>query len=133
MAHTAEDITTLLLSTEFGLEMNSWLYSDVRRGFVLKFRQAPDIDLRELERRVNEKIAEGLPVHYYNEEHIKIGDDIQHCTSPRMHLTNTADVQGFHMMPELVYDERAGDYSLVGVVGRDKGWDINDLNARHMF
>ena len=130
MAHTAEDITTMLLATEFDQEMNSWRNADVRRGFVLIFKQNPNINLHELERRVQEKIAERLPVNYYDEDHIRIGDDLQPCTSPRIHLSNTGDIEEFHLMPEFVYDERANDYSLVGLIG-EKRWDINDLNRLH--
>ena len=127
MAHTAEDITTLLLTTEFGQQMGSWRHSEVRHGFVLTSKQNPNIDLQALERRVSDKIAEALPVNYYDEGHIKIGDDLQPCTSPRIHLTNTADIEEFQLMPEFVYDERAEDYSLVGLIG-EKRWDIHDLN-----
>lgn len=132
MAHTAEDITTMILTAEFGQDMHNWRNSEVRRGFVLMFNQKPNIDLHKLECRVQEKMKEGLPVNYYDEGHIKIGDDLQPCTSPRIHLTNTADIEEFHLMPELVYDERADAYSLVGLIG-EKRWDIHDLNRLHSF
>ena len=127
MAHTAEDITTMLLTKEFGRISKTWRNSEVRHGFVLVFKQKPNINLHELERRVLEIIAERLPVNYYDESHIRIGDDLQSCSSPRIHLTNTGDIEEFHLMPEFIYDERADDYSLVGLIG-EKRWDIKDLN-----
>ena len=132
MAHTAEDITTMLLKTKFGYSSNNWSHSEVRRGFVLKFKQKPDIDLAKLEGMVNEKISEKLSVSYYDENHIKIGDDLQYCTSPRIHLANTADIDEFHLMPEFMYDERTDDYSLVGLIG-EKRMDFSDLNRLHSF
>ena len=132
MAHTAEDITAMILTNELGQKMDSFRNSDVRHGFVLIFKLRPAIDLHELERRVKEKIDEGLPVNYYDEGHIKIGNDLQPCTSPRIHVTNTADIEGFHLMPEFVYDERTNDYSMVGLIG-EKRWDIHDLNRLHRF
>lgn len=131
MAHTAEDITTLVLKNEFGQEHN-WVNADVRRGFVLEFKQHPNIELDELDKLVHEIIAAGLPVNYYDEEHIKIGDEVLYCSSPRIHLTNTADVEDFHMLHKFIYDEFSDDYSLVGLVGQ-KRWDIEDLNKLHAF
>lgn len=132
MAHTAEDLTTMLLSAEFGYDANNWTHSDVRRGFVLKFKEKPNINLAKLESMVNEKISKKLPVSYYDENHIKIGDSLQYCTSPRIHLTNTADVEEFQLMPEFMYDERADDYSLVGLIG-EKRIDFSDLNRLNSF
>ena len=132
MAHTAEDLTTHILTSELGIKESSWRFSDVRRGFVLKFKEKPDLDIPALERRVNEEIAKGLPISYHDEEHISIGGVLHYCTSPRIHLMNTADVAEFQMMHEFVYDERAKDYSLVGLIGERRG-DFSDLNKLHSF
>jgi len=132
MAHTAEDITTMLLSTKFGYESGNWTHSDVRRGFVLNFKEKPSIDLAELESMIKEKIGEKLPVSYYDDNHIKIGDDLQYCTSPRIHLTNTGDVEEFQLISEFLYDERSDDYALVGLIG-EKRVNFSDLNRLHSF
>jgi len=132
MAHTAEDLTAHILITEYGIEEESWLFSDVRRGFVLKFKEKPDIDISEVSRRVNEEIAKGLPVCYYDEEHISIGGTLHYCTGPRVHMMNTSEISEFQLMPEFVFDERTGDYLLVGLIGEKRN-DFRDLNKLRSF
>ena len=127
MAHTVEDITEMILAEAYGIGYKSWRNSEVRRGFMLVFKEKPDIELVQLESIVKAKLAEGLPVSYYDEEHIAIGHTLKSCSSPRIHVLNTADVEGFNLMPEVVYSERTNEYMIVGLVGAET-WDINALN-----
>jgi len=132
MAHTAEDLTAHILLTRYGIEEESWRFSDVRRGFVLKFREKPDINIAELEQKVKEEIAKGLSISYYDDEHISLGDTIHYCTGPRIHLMNTSEITKFQLIPEFIYDERAKDYSLVGLIGEMDG-DFRGLNKLKNF
>ncbi len=131
MAHTAEDLTSLVLARDFN-ENHEWVHSEVRRGFVLKYKEKPNVDLYELEKKVKEVIAQSLSVSYYDEEHIMIGETKMFCTSPRIHVWKTSDVEKFELLKEYVYDALNNDYSLVGLVGRDID-DINDLNKLNTF
>lgn len=128
MAHTAEDLTTLVLMKDYDIAFQV-LNSDVRSGFVLNFEQKPDIDLPVLEKKVQELIDQHLDVSYYDENHIKVGADvIMKCTGPRMHVRNTSEIKNFHLVKELPFDRQLDLYSLVGIVDRSH-FDVENLNS----
>lgn len=127
IAHTAEDLTTLVLESEYGLKKRSWDNADVRRGFVLKFKEPPDLDLQELEDKVRELIAQDLTVNYYDENHIQIGEIVLKCNGPRIHVRSTGEITEFSLLKDFVHDVFHGTYSLVGLVG-ERSRQINDLN-----
>jgi GTPase SAR1 family protein len=119
MAHTAEDLTMLVIMKEYGRPRN-WETQDVRRGFVMTFNNSPDVseaDITDLENRVKNKISQNLPVSYLNEEFIKIGEDHIKCAGPRIHVKSTGEVENFRLMKEIIYDNMNGEYLLVGLVG----------------
>ncbi len=126
MAHTAEDLTTLVLMKDYKIPFKL-TNGDVRGGFVLSFNSLPEIDLDELEEKVNILIEQGLDVCYYNEDHIKIGDEVIHCTGPRIHVRNTSDVVNFKLLKEIKYDYQNDIYALVGIVG-EREHEAEDLN-----
>ena len=127
MVHTAEDITTMLLESEYKI-VHSWKNSDVRRGFVLVFDEKPEIDLTELEIKVKEIIARNLDVVYYDDSHIKFGEyDPVKCNGPRIHLSNTGEIENFNLLKDFTYDRLNNTYSLVGLVGSGAK-DSEDLN-----
>ena len=128
MAHTAEDLTTLVLMKDYDIAFQV-LNSDVRSGFVLNFEQKPNIDLPILEEKVQELIDQHLDVSYYDENHIKVGEDIiMKCTGPRMHVRNTSEIKNFHLVKELPFDRQLELYSLVGIVDRSH-FDVENLNS----
>ncbi|MDH6355002.1 GTPase SAR1 family protein [Dysgonomonas sp. PH5-45] len=133
MAHTIEDITILILTTEFGVDDSMYFSSDMRNGFVLKFFKEIDIDFERLSRRVWEKINKHLPVSYYDEDHIKIGDRIVNCNGPRLHITNTSQVEHFTFIKRFVYDPKANMYCLVGLLSDNCDTPINNLNTIHFL
>jgi len=119
MAHTAEDVTMLVIMKEYGRPRN-WETQDVRRGIVMNFRNNPDVskaELLDLENRVKSYIDKDLPVAYLNDEYIKIGDDHIKCAGPRIHVKSTGEVENFRLHKEIIYDPMSGDYLLVGLVG----------------
>ena len=61
-------------------------------------------------------IAEKQPISYYDEEHIKIGERIVDCDGPRLQVKNTAEIQDFSLVKELMYDEETKTYCLIGLV-----------------
>lgn len=117
MAHTAEDLTAFVLERDFGYP-HPQIHSDIPRGFVMEFEQAPPgVRLDELEARVRNLIGRALPISYADEDHIAIGPHPFPCTGPRIHLSNTAEIENFRIVPEFIYDELHDTYCLVGFVG----------------
>ncbi len=120
MAHSAEDITAMILERDFGFKYPEY-HSDVPRGFVIEFPERPEhIDLNLLEKKVLEIIAQGLPISYLDEDHIQIGETAYPCTGPRIHLHNSSDIQHFRIVKEMHRDPYSGNYCLVGLVGEAK-------------
>ena len=126
MVHTAEDLCEMFLSPEDAARCG---HDDVRHGFVITFPDhPPQIDLRELEEKVFEVIARDLPVTYVDEDHISIGDNIQPCTGPRLHVTRTGMIQDFHLLYRFIHDRRKNEYLLIGCVGARNLDYIRKLN-----
>lgn len=117
MAHTVEDLTIQLLENEFHVDHKIFFSSDIRNGFMLRFTQKIDLDLAALARRLDERLAENLPVRYHDESHILIGDSMMHCSGPRLHLRNTSEVRDFHLLQEFIRDPKTDTYCLVGILG----------------
>jgi hypothetical protein len=115
MAHSAEDICEMFIN-DFDVERCG--HDDVRHGFALYFPDIkPNIDIAELERKVNEVIAQDLPITYVDENHISVGDSIQQCSGPRVHVRRTGQIENFRLMNHLLYDKFKRRYLLVGCVG----------------
>jgi hypothetical protein len=126
MVHTAEDLCEYVLA-RLGVESYQYEHSDVRQGFILSFQNKPDIDLAELENRVNEMIESDVAVSFVDEGHIRIGDVLHKCTGPRMHVRSTGEIsKKFTLIKELLQEPITDRYLLVGVLGDIE--DINDLN-----
>ena len=132
MVHTAEDITAMLLGREYNMA-NTWRHSDVKRGFVLVFNEKPTFSLADLENDVRTIIERHIDVAYYDESHIKLGDyEPVHCSGPRIHLTNTSEIEDFRLLKEFTYDRLNNTYALVGLVGCDARY-IENLNRPYIF
>lgn len=124
MAHTAEDLVEHCLKR---FCKDPYTHSDVRHGFVLEFDTCPQIDIAMLEGWVRGQIEKDLPVCYVDDEHIRFGDIMHHCTGPRMHIKSTGMIENFRMLQEIKFDPIAEKYLLVGLVGEPTK-DIRDLN-----
>ena len=134
MAHSVEDLTILILNTEFGVDDDLFFSSDMRNGFVLKFIKEIDLDFCKLSRRVKEKLAENLPISYYDENHIMIGDTIVNCDGPRLHMRNTSEIENFSFVKRFIKDPKTNTYCLLGVLSEDKeNIDIENLNTVHFL
>ena len=127
MTHTAEDLCEIFLPEN---EYKRCHHRDIKHGFLLTFSdKAPDIDLMELEDKVNEAIKNDLPISYVDEEHVRIGDWVHPCTGPRTHVSSTGAVEGFRLLHRIVYDPIEGCYLIAGRVGPGAGGDsIDDVN-----
>ena len=119
MAHTTEEITRYILEDNYGIYPDSYYFSDIRNGFVLKFYNHEEFDIQELEDSVKEVIDQHQPVAYYDEEHITIGERIVECGGPRLQVTNTRDIQNFALVKELMYDKDSKTYCLIGIVDKN--------------
>lgn len=116
MAHTAEDLTNLVLKRDYGAILN-FDHRDVHHGFVLEYPMMIDADLGEVEKKVKKIIDEGLNVSYCDEGHIRIGDDTWICSGPRTHVSNTEDIENFRLFKEYKYDPKTNSYLIIGQVG----------------
>ena len=128
MAHTAEDLCETLIPEE---EMRRCEHDDVRRGFVLAFREKkPQFDIAELESKVLAAIAEDLPITYADSHHVSIGDKIHYCTGPRVHVSSTGMIENFHLLDHFIYDRFTDRYLLVGCVGADAEKNLEKLDEQ---
>ena len=84
----------------------------------------------ELERKVNEIIAQDLPVTYVDDHHIRIGDSLQECDGPRVHVPSTGKIQNFKLMHHFLYDRYKRRYLLVGCVGEHSDELLKALDQR---
>ena len=115
MAHTAEDLCEMYMN-EF--DQRRCGHDDVRHGFAIYFPETrPDFQILELEQKVNEIIAQDLPVTYVDENHIRVGDKLHRCNGPRIHVSHTGQIENFRLMHHFVYDRFKRRYLLVGCVG----------------
>jgi len=116
MCHSAEDLCEFFLPKE---DLARCEYDDVRHGFVMAFREhPPEVDLRELEAKVHDLIAQDLPITYHDEYHISIGGSLHPCTGPRTHVHSTGMIKDFHLVYHFIHDKRKKRYLLVGCVGQ---------------
>ena len=127
MAHTAEDLVGLVLHNELQIK-EPLHHADVKHGFVLEFSTKPELDLEWLEGRIREFIAQAIPIHTMDDEHICIGGVKLFCTGPRIHLRKTSEIEHFQLVKEILYDSIAEKYILVGLVGKAEPFNLKDLN-----
>ena len=126
MVHSAEDITEIFLPEE---DLNRLGHDDVHHGFVLTFPDhPPKVDLRELEAKVFDLIQKDLPITYVDENHIRIGDNVQPCTGPRLHVSRTGMIKDFHLLYRFLHDPHKNEYLMIGVVGERNLDYIRKLN-----
>ena len=115
MAHTAEDLCEMYMDS---FDMERCGHDDVKHGFAIYFPETkPDFDIVELEEKVKSVIAQNLPVTYVDDHHISVGEKIHMCNGPRIHVSNTGQVENFHLMHHFMYDRFKRRYMLVGCVG----------------
>lgn len=119
MAHSAEDIASYILLTDYNYKREV-LHSDVKHGFVIKFPEIPDISISELEAKINKVIADDLPIGVAGPNQIYIGDWKIFCNGPRTHMKRTGEIDNFRLWPEYVYDPIWKEYMLIGMVGPDR-------------
>lgn len=133
VAHTIEDVTMLLLGTEFGIDENLYYSSDMRNGFVLKFIKEVELDFDKLSKRIHETLAKNLHVSYYDENHIMIGDTVVPCDGPRFHIRNTSEVEHFTLIKKFIKDPKTNTFCLVGCLDDEDKIDIRNTNTMHFL
>ena len=125
MAHTLEDLCVYFMGEGYAQDGPR---SDVRHGFVLLFEEKPSVDLEWLEEKVREAVKKDLPVSYYDENHVQIGDYIIECLGPRMHISSTGKIEDFSLVKDYPQDPATGYYMLIGLIGGNRTEDIHELN-----
>jgi hypothetical protein len=128
MAHTAEDLCEYIMR-EHGLLENP-IHSDVRRGFILSFREKPvfNLSLDDLEEKVNDMIKADIPISIQDDKHIRIGDIPWVCHGPRMHVRTTGEIKRFTLQKECILDPLSERWLLIGLVGDRCAQRISQLN-----
>ncbi len=127
MAHTVEDVTMEILKTEFGIGYDEYFSSDIRKGFLLKFFRERELDFDRLSDLIKERLSQNLDVSYFDEDHIKIGQEVVSCDGPRLHITNTNQVESFDLVKKFIRDPKSNTYCLVGLIGNN----LNELENRN--
>jgi ABC-type oligopeptide transport system ATPase subunit len=130
MAHTAEDMTMTVLQDSYGVGLDTVVHGDVRGGFIVNFREKPDIDIEELETKIKAWMERSVDVTYLDDNNIKIGGMKIRCGGPRIHVRNTSEIVNFQLIKDFKYDSSIKMYSLIGLIGERNNVDIekNDLN-----
>lgn len=128
MAHTAEDLCEICMPKEDMLRCG---HDDVRHGFAIYFSDIkPNFEIIELEKKVNDLIAQDLPVTYVDENHISVGEHIHQCNGPRVHVHRTGQVENLHILHHFLYDRFKRRYLLVGCVGERSDELLKRVDAR---
>lgn len=127
MAHTAEDLFGYVVKD---IERPDYVRADIRHGFVLDYVEKPvNFDLEKIEEQMKELIAQDLPIRYYDEEHITIGDEVYPCTGPLMHVESTGQIENFALVKEFFYDSKFDYYIVAGTVGHKEEEASDKLNT----
>ncbi len=128
MAHTAEDLCEMHMDPEL---VNACKHGDIHHGFILDFQNSlPNIDLAAMEVAIQHDIAADLPVHYYDESHIMVGERTHECSGPRTHVSTTGKIENFRLCHEIVFDHQENRYLLIGFVGEDSDQSMRKLEAQ---
>ena len=72
-----------------------------------------------------------MPVAYVDEHHISIGDNVQLCDGPRVHVHRTGQIENFRLMHHFIYDRFHRQYLLVGCVGEKSDELLKKLDAKY--
>ena len=125
MAHSAGDLVEHFLPEQVSVNCE---HGDVLNGFLILFHSKPDFNIEILEEEVNKMIEKDVPIQYYDDKHVKIGDYKHPCSGPRIHVSSTAKIENFKLLPELYYDSTKKVYMLVGLAGNSLDNSYKDLN-----
>ncbi len=128
MAHTAEDLCEMCMPKA---DMERCGHDDVKHGFVITFPETkPEFDIAEIEKKVNQMIQDSLPVTYVDNNHISVDGKLHFCTGPRIHVSNTSQIDNFHLLHHFIYDRFSRRYLLVGCVGKNAEKNLQMLDDR---
>jgi len=119
MAHSAEDITTLILEKDYNYKRKI-LHSDVKHGFVINFPERPSVSIAELEAKVKEVIYRDIPIAAVGEDRIMVGSDEIFCTGVRTHVKSSGQIENFRLAEEFRYHPIFQEYMLIGRVGGEE-------------
>ena len=133
VAHSIEDITIMILTSEFGVDRKIIYPSDMRNGFILKLTQETELDFERLNTRIKEEIAKNQDICYFDEDHILIGGKKVVCNFPRLHVLNTSEVEEFTIIKRFIPDPKTNTFCIVGVLSNNENIAIDNLNTVHFL
>ncbi|MCL2557240.1 MAG: alanine-tRNA synthetase second additional domain-containing protein [Treponema sp.] len=123
--HSAEDICQFFLHKK-GIEAHMFENNDVRRGFILSFQDKPEVDLVDLESKINGFIRDDVEISFADDHHIYIGEELRPCSAPRLHVGTSGRIGKLTLLKDLLQEPITDRWLLVGIVGDVE--DVNDLN-----
>lgn len=128
MAHSAEDLFGICVKD---IPRPAYTRSDIKHGFMINYEEKPPFDLEEIEGKILDMIHQDLPIVPYDDDHIKIGDHLIHCTGPLMHVESTGRIEDFALVKEFYYESKFHEYVVAGTVGRkhEKVENDEELNS----
>lgn len=118
MAHSAEDLVGSIMEKTYG-QRPQFLHSDVPHGFMLKFRNKPEFDLNDLEKRVLEAIAQNIEISPGKGDHITMNGEEVMCTGKRLHVKSTGEIKNFRLHKSFIFDPISEFYLMVAMVGEE--------------
>ena len=131
MAHSAEDLTSYIMETEFNCKPPA-LHSDIKHGFIIGFREKPDIDLDLLEKKVREVIDRDEKICPGDGNYVHMGDVKIYCTGKRIHAKSTGQIENFRLVKEFIVDPITKEFLLIGIAGPDQELQIStDAQIAH--
>lgn len=133
VAHSIEDITLMVLTSEFGVSRKIIYPSDMRNGFILKLSEKMELDFERLNQRIKEEIAKNQDISYADEDHILIGGKVVPCNFPRLHVLNTSEIEKFTLIKRFIPDPKTDTYCIVGVLSNKENIPIDNLNTVHFL
>lgn len=125
MTSSAEILVEFVLKD---YQVGQYTHGDLRHGFILSFEEKPDVDIAEIQAKVDHMIEANLPISFVDELHVSIGDNLHYCTGPRMQVETTGDIKKFTLHNEYLQDNYTKRYLLVGIVGVDYNHELSMMN-----
>jgi translation elongation factor EF-1beta len=95
---------------------------------VIKFPEKPNINIKDLEKKVKDYIAKNLSISQAGEDLISIGDEHIYCTGTRTHVKSTSEIKNLKLHKDYMYDPISKDYMLVGTVGKKESVGYEDIS-----
>jgi len=102
-------------------------HSDVKHGFVISFKDRPEVDLAELEAKAKGIIQQNVIIQQAGEDGITVGEHALPCTGTRTHVKRSGEIENFRLVRELAYHPISKEHMLIGIVDSQQAAGYEDL------